>query len=145
MNVDAALSPSKASIVVIARNSIGSIIKAWSKQVPFLDPIVVKAMAIVGTLELALSQKFVKVIVESDAKMCVEDFSYPTDGGCWKIRNFSVCTLDLISCFVSCNVQWVCREANQVPHALAKAVFSLAHPFYCSLDTFPPFVKRGLI
>ena len=70
MNVDAALSPSKASIVVIARNSIGSIIKAWSKQVPFLDPIVVKAMAIVGTLELALSQKFVKVIVESDAKMC---------------------------------------------------------------------------
>ena len=89
-------------------------------------------MAIVWALELAFSQKFVKVIVESD-------------GGCWKIRNFSVCTLDLISCFVSCNVQWVCREANQVPHALAKAVFSLAHPFYCSLDTFPPFVKRGLI
>ena len=82
MNVDAALSPSKASIVVIARNSIGSIIKASSKQVPFLDPIVVKAMAIVGTLELALSQKFVKVIVESDAKMCVEDLSYPTDRGC---------------------------------------------------------------
>ena len=116
MNVDTALSPSKPSIAVIARNLMGSIIKAWTKQVPLLDPIVVKAMAIVWALELALSQKFVKVIVESD-------------GGCWKIRNFSVCTLDLISCFVSCNVQWVCKEMNQVPHALAKAVFSLAHPF----------------
>ena len=129
MNVDTALSTSKASIDVIARNLMGSIIKAWTKQVPLLDPIVVKAMAIVWALELAFSQKFVKVIVESD-------------GGCWKIRNFSVCSLDLISCFVSCNVQWVCKEVNQVPHALAKAVFSLAHPFYCSLDTFPPFVKK---
>ena len=145
MNVDAPLSPSKATIAVIARNSMEYIINAWTKQVPLLDPIVVKAMAIVWALELALSQKFAKVIVESDAKMCVEDLSYPTDGGCWKIRNFSICTLDLISCFVSCNVQWVCKEVNQVPHALAKAVFSLAHPFYCSLDTFPPFVKRGLI
>ena len=90
MNVDAPLSPSKATIAVIARNSMEYIIKAWTKQVPLLDPIVVKAMAIVWALELALSQKFAKVIVESDAKMCVEDLSYPTDGGCWKIRNFSI-------------------------------------------------------
>ena len=62
-------------------------------------------MAIVWALELALSQKFAKVTIKSDAKMCVEDMSYPTDGGCWKIRNFSVRTLDLISCFVYCNVQ----------------------------------------
>ena len=130
MNVDTALSPSKPSIAVIARNLMGSIIKAWTKQVPLLDPIVVKAMAIVWALELALSQKFVKVIVESD-------------GGCWKIRNFSVCTLDLISCFVSCNVQWVCREGNQVAHSLAKAAFSLALPFCCSLDTLPPSVEEA--
>ena len=63
MNVDAALSPSKASIVVIAHNSMGSIIKAWTKQVPLLDTIVVKAMAIVWALELALSQKFAKVTI----------------------------------------------------------------------------------
>ena len=105
MNVDAALSPSKASIAVIAHNSMGSIIKAWTKQVPLLDAIVVKAMAIVWALGLALSQKFAKVIVESNAKMCMEDLSYLTVDGCWKIRNFSVRTLDLISCFVSCNVQ----------------------------------------
>ena len=116
MNVDAALSPTKASIAVIARNSMGSIIKAWAKEVPLLDPMVVEAMAIVWALELALSEKFAKVIVESDAKMCIEDLSYPTDTDCWKIRNFSIHTVYLISGFVSCNVHWVCRERNQVAH-----------------------------
>ncbi len=143
MNVDAALSPTKASIAVIARNSMGSIIKARAKEVPLLDPMVVKAMAIVWALELALSEKFAKVIVESDAKMCIEDLSYPTDTGYWKIRNFSIHTIDLISGFVSCNVHWVCRERNQVAHALAKAAFSLALPFCCSLDTFPPSVDKA--
>ncbi len=81
-------------------------------------------------------------IVESDAKMCIEDLSYPTNIGCWKIRNFSVRTVDLISGFVSCNVQWERREGNQVAHALAKAVFSLAFPFRYSLDTLPPSVKE---
>uniref|UniRef100_A0A2N9HMH7 Reverse transcriptase zinc-binding domain-containing protein n=1 Tax=Fagus sylvatica TaxID=28930 RepID=A0A2N9HMH7_FAGSY len=119
LNVDAALSPTKATIAVIARNSMGSIIKAWAKEVPLLDPMVVEAMAIVWALELALSEKFAKVIVESDAKMCIDDLYYPTDADCWKIRNFSVCSIDLIFGFVSCNVQWVCREGNQVAHALA--------------------------
>jgi ribonuclease HI len=104
---------------------------------------VVEAMAIVWALELALSEKFAKVIVESDAKMCIENLSYPTDASCWKIRNFSVRIVDLISGFVSCNVQWVCREGNQVAHSLAKAAFSLALPFCCSLDTLPPSVEEA--
>ena len=143
MNVDAALPPTKASIVVIARKSMGSIIKAWAKEVPLLDLMVVEAMAIVWALELALSEKFAKVIVESDAKMCIEDLSYPTDAGCWKIRNFSFPTVDLIFGFVSCNVHWVCRERNQVAHALAKVAFSLALPFCDILDTLPPFVDEA--
>ena len=112
LSVDAALTLSKASIAVVACNSEGFILKAWAKDFNSIDSLFAEAGAIVWALELDVAERFDKVIIESDAKGCVDDLECPPNEGCLQIRNFSSRSLELFTCFSSCNVQWVRREAN---------------------------------
>uniref|UniRef100_A0A2N9EEZ1 Reverse transcriptase domain-containing protein n=1 Tax=Fagus sylvatica TaxID=28930 RepID=A0A2N9EEZ1_FAGSY len=53
LNVDASILSDKAFIAVIARDSGGSLVKAWTKQAVTLDPAMAEAAAINWSLELA--------------------------------------------------------------------------------------------
>ena len=69
LNVDTTIASNKVAIAVVARNCRGTIFKAWAKEIAHLDPLVAEATAIRWALELALSEKFEKVLIKSDAKM----------------------------------------------------------------------------
>ena len=143
LNIDAALSSDKATIAVIARDQSGTIINAWAKQNDILDPTVAEANAIHWALELASSFGFKKVIVESDAKNCIEDLSGHPDSSNWRISAVSSQLLDLVSCFSYCKLQWVRRDANQVAHSLAKNSLTLELPLCYKKVNLPPSVKEA--
>ena len=72
--MDAAFLHDKAFIVVTVRDSSGSFIKAWAKQVSSDDPTVAEAFAINWALVLPATKGFDNIIIESDAKICVDAF-----------------------------------------------------------------------
>uniref|UniRef100_A0A2N9G6R1 RNase H type-1 domain-containing protein n=1 Tax=Fagus sylvatica TaxID=28930 RepID=A0A2N9G6R1_FAGSY len=119
INEDAALTPKAACIAAVARNHSGNIIRVWAKKINFLDPATAEAAAINWALNLAIEEGFERVIVESDAKNCIEDLSCPPEASSWR------------------------RNANQTAHALAKVAFSLCLPFSCNQDRLPPSVKEA--
>nr|POE99604.1 hypothetical protein CFP56_66265 [Quercus suber] len=72
LNVDAAIGPSRNALAVIARNSLGEVIKVWAKPHHNCTPIQAEASAIQGAINLASSEGCKQVIIESDSKMCVD-------------------------------------------------------------------------
>ncbi len=129
----------------MVRNNKGSLIKAWAKQCEYLDPIAAEVAAINWALELALQEKYVNIIVESDAKFCIDALACPLYESCWKIRHLTAFSLDLALRFNSCIFNWAMRDANLVAHTLAKAAFSYSLPCFCSKDNLPPSVKEAWI
>ena len=49
------------------------------------DPLVAEAIAIKWALELAISENFPNVIVESDSKICIDNFLDNSTSSYWKI------------------------------------------------------------
>ena len=143
LNVDASILSDKAFIAVIARDCGGSLIKAWTKQAVTLDPAMAEAAAINWALELALAEGFINILVESDAKICVDALLGPLDKCPWKIRTVTEHSLELACLFPSCNFSWGRRDANQMAHALAKVAPSCCLPFSCLFHSLPPSVKEA--
>ena len=83
-------------------------------------------------LKLASSCGFEKVIVESDAKNCIEDLSGHPDSSNWRISVVSSQSLDLVSCFSYCKFQQVRHDVNQMAHSPAKISLTLELPLYCN-------------
>jgi hypothetical protein len=99
---------------------------------------------IVG-LAAAAAEHFVNIIVESDAKSCIDALAYPLDESCWKIRHLTSVSLDLTLSFPLCIFSWVKRDANHVAHSVAKVAPSFCLPFCCFKDNLPPSVKEAWI
>ena len=85
LNTDVAVRGNRSTIAVIARGESGAVVKAWAKVVDIEDPLVVEAIAIKWALELAESESFPNVIVESDSKICIDNFSNNSTSSYWKI------------------------------------------------------------
>ena len=94
--------------------------------------------AINWALELTVEEGFENIIVERDAKICVDAFSCPIDFNFWKICSLTAHSLDLALKNFVCVFNWVTRDVNQLVHALAKVVFSLSLPFICNCNSLPP-------
>ena len=143
INVDAALNSEAACIAAVARNHSGNIIRVWAKKINFLDPAIAEAAAINWALNLAIEEGFERVIVESDAKNCIDELSCSPEASSWRFNSLSSHSLELVSHFQSCYFHWVRRNANQTAHALAKVAFTLCLPFSCNQDRLPPSVKEA--
>ena len=125
INVDAAIHASSASIAAVARDDSGMVLKAWAKKTSTAYPIVAEASAILWALQLAKSENWRWIMVESDSKNCVDTLLQEFFGCYWNIS--AIC--NDIKClaleFFSCCFCWVRREANMLAHALAK--YCLSH------------------
>ena len=99
INLDAALTPKAACLAAVALNHSGNIIRVWAKKTNFLDPMVAEAAAINWFLNLAIAEGFERVIVESDAKNCIEDLSCPLEASSWRFNFLSSHSLELVSHF----------------------------------------------
>ena len=140
LNVDVALSVNTTSISVVARDHKGEVLKAWTNNISAKDPTIAEASAIRWALELVIQENYLKVIVESDAKNCVDNLNGQPEEWSWKISSLCNDSLDFALHFVSCSFCWTKREANTMAHFLAKFALHLISLFCYKKDILPPFV-----
>ena len=143
LNVDAAWKNGNATLAVVARDSSGSVIKAWARQLVTKGPATAEASAIKWALVLANQESFLKVTVESDAKVCINALLGVPDEANWNISNLCTDIQHLALDFVNCVFVWTKREANMVAHELAKFVFNQGHPFSRNQSTLPTSVMEA--
>ena len=62
-------------------------------------PTMAEANAIRWALELALDNGFSRIIVESDAKSCIDELCSPLESSSWRISALSSHSLKLVSSF----------------------------------------------
>ena len=145
LNTDAALKDGKATLAVVARDDTGTIINCWAKHYPTSDPRTAESVALLWALELAKDNHFYAVVVESDAKVCIEALTVDSSTTPWKIHSL-VANINFLALeFSFCVLCWVQRDANGVAHALAK--FASTQPAYFSYIaqiSLPLFVRLGL-
>jgi hypothetical protein len=125
LNVDAAILPSTASIVVIAQNDAGLFIKAWAKAFNSCDPLVAEAADIRWAVQLDKMEDWRDIIIERNSKVCVDVIFQDLDDGDWNI--FVLCTdaKVLAADFSYCLFCWVKREAYMMSHTLAKILLPI--------------------
>uniref|UniRef100_A0A2N9IL60 RNase H type-1 domain-containing protein n=1 Tax=Fagus sylvatica TaxID=28930 RepID=A0A2N9IL60_FAGSY len=143
INVDAAWSSSKAAIAAVARDQHGLVLKAWAIQLDASDSLVAETTAIRWALELASLEKFRDIIIESDAKPCIDALLGDPQESLWKISSVCFDIHRLALKFVSCSFVWAKREANEVAHELAKLATPFPRPFICFQETLPPSVMEA--
>ena len=108
----------------MARDSSGIITNWWTKRHPTSYPCITEAMALLWTLELAQANCFSNVVVEGDAKVCVDAINVGNDETSWRILPIITNAKNMISIFCSCSFNWVRRNANFVTYILAKVASS---------------------
>ena len=122
---------------MVACDSFRSVIKAWANQLVAKDPATAEASAIKWALTLAKQEPFHKVIVERDAKVCIDALLGDLDEANWNISTLCTDIHHLALDFVNCVFVWTKRETNMVAHELAKFVFNLGVPFNCNRSSLP--------
>ena len=133
-----AVSTDQTSVAVIARDPWDMVVKAWRKELMLYEPIQAGAFAILWALELAVTKKFQKIIVEGDSKICIDAINGDQNDVEWSVATIINNIVSLSSSFNSCLFSWVWREANVVAHTLAKHVSSPTDFFFvCNLHSLP--------
>ena len=105
--MDAAISDSAASIVVVARDSDGNILKCWAKRISRVDPCVAEAVALTWAGEIAIEEHLSDIIVEGDSKVCIDAVLGTPDKIPWAIQAYIANVSNYASFFNSCRFCWV--------------------------------------
>ena len=82
LNMDVAVSQAFTSLVVVARNEFGNVLKVWAKIHNLCTPTQAEAATILWALNLAIVENWCNIIVEGDSKICFNALSKvkePTD------------------------------------------------------------------
>lgn len=143
LNVDATWKKQHSSIAVIAKDSKGDILGAWAKEQDMRDATSAKAAAIKWALELTQLHEFSYVMVERDAKVCIDALLGIEESTNWSILALCYDIKFLALNFVNCDFVWAKREANSVAHELAKLVSPLSSSFNSNQATLPPSVLEA--
>ena len=102
-------------------------------------------MALLWALELAQANCFSNVVVEGDAKVCVDAINTGNDETPWHILPIITNAKNMVSIFCSCSFNWVRRDANFVAYTLAKVASSQPICLSCNSTNLPPFVHEAWI
>jgi hypothetical protein len=76
---------------------------AWVKELMYLDSLVAGVSAILCAMELATIERFGKVTIKSDAKVCIDELVSSEDSNNWKISALIGQSLALVSRFSFCD------------------------------------------
>ena len=91
-NVDATVSNTLTTLVVVARDHSGTPIKTWIKPYCKCPPAQAEATAVLWAVNLAVAEGWTKVMIEGDSKECFDALSDPGLQPSWVISNF-VCDI----------------------------------------------------
>ena len=114
--VDAAFSSTKFALVAVARGHHRDAIFIWGKELLLCFPLQAEATAILWAMQLAIQERWSSVIIEGDAKLCLEPLSHPNLIPSWLINTTisNICTL--AASFESIKFSRVCRTCNAAAH-----------------------------
>ncbi|KAK9999067.1 hypothetical protein SO802_018670 [Lithocarpus litseifolius] len=110
VNIDAALSSSKASLAVVARDHHGVAIKAWARITNAIPPLQAEAQALLWAVKLAKCEGWSHVMFEGDAKGVFDPLSIGKASPDWSINVVSSDILELAEFFDSFSFVWVKRS-----------------------------------
>jgi hypothetical protein len=138
-NVDAETSKNG---VTVARDDSGLVIHCWSKSFPTTDPLIAETAALLWALEIARDNRFSHILIEGDAKICIEALAAEPEKVPWRIQtlvsNIKCVALD----FNVCSFCWVPRDVNALAHSFAKFASSQDFCFLCNSTNLPPWSTR---
>ena len=120
LNVDAAISQSKAALAVIARNESGVVLKVWAKSIPLCFPLLAEIKAIQWALKIAIRENWRHIAVESDSKISIDAILDPSSSPVWAISTYVFNICQLAKSFSSCLFSWINRSGNAATHVTAK-------------------------
>ena len=139
INVDAAISDQRSTLSVVVRNEKGELLKAWAKHTDGGDTLEANTHAVLWALELALLEGFQDIIIEGDAKLCLDAIGDKSVSS-WTIGSLIDNIGERSNFFMSFSFCWVKRDANYVAHALAKfasSLSSISSPFCFDKSSIP--------
>ena len=143
INVDVAVTNSRTTLAVVARNEYGKILNAWAKEHMAGDALFAESSAFVWALQLAKNNGMKKIIVEGDAKLVVDALLSSPDDVRWDIVALISDALCLAGTFSSCKFGWIKREGNVAAHSLAKYA-SQSKFVVCSNENMPQVLRDAL-
>uniref|UniRef100_A0A2N9IQW9 RNase H type-1 domain-containing protein n=1 Tax=Fagus sylvatica TaxID=28930 RepID=A0A2N9IQW9_FAGSY len=83
---------------------------AGPRGLPFLTPGIAEASAITWAIEMAKSENFQDIVVESDAKVCIDAINGESARVPWKLLSLCINSKFLVLEFTSCSFCWVRRD-----------------------------------
>ncbi|KAK7852129.1 hypothetical protein CFP56_040114 [Quercus suber] len=119
INCDTAVGLNHSFIAIVARDWRGDLIFSLSNRVETNLPLQVEAEAINLATCVVVNCGFENVVVESDAKACIEALKAPTDVVPWRISTIVADTLSWAFCSQQFIFRWSPRESNKAAHVLA--------------------------
>ena len=136
INVDAPVTKSHASIVVIARDHLGIPIKMWARVIKLTSPIQAEFETIFWAMLLAKYERWSHVIVEGDAKDCFDALVDPKFLPSWSIHTTIDNILALHRFFFF--FAWIRRSSNEVAHKAARFTINSNMSFVFNKDNLSP-------
>ena len=130
LNVDAAISQSKAALAVIARNESGVVLKVWAKSIPLCSPPFAEIEAILWVLIIANRENWRSIAMESDSKISIDAILDPLGFLVWAISTSVFNISQLATSFSSCLFSWINRSGNAAAHVTAKYAINCLGSLY---------------
>ena len=119
INCDAAVGLDHSFIATMARDWRGDLIFSLSKRVETNLPLQAEAEAIILATCVVVNRGFENVVVESDAKACIEALKAPSDAVPWRISTIIADTLSWAYHGQQFVFRWSPSESNKAAHVLA--------------------------
>ena len=87
LNVDVAVQKDFTTLVFVAWNEVGDVIKGWAKVYEICDPVQVEATSILWALQIAKAEYMERIQGEGDAKSCFDAIKEGCSIIAWTIQS----------------------------------------------------------
>ena len=114
------MKPDKVVLVVVCKDSNGSIVAAESQEECLGEPLWAESKAALLAASLARKEGFARVVLEGDAQSVIKAILNPSTTPHWSINAIIEDIRVTLNSFVSWNASFVFRDSNFVAHSLAQ-------------------------
>uniref|UniRef100_A0A2N9I7J7 RNase H type-1 domain-containing protein n=1 Tax=Fagus sylvatica TaxID=28930 RepID=A0A2N9I7J7_FAGSY len=104
--------PMQHFLLLLLEFLLGPSLIARPRGLPFLTPYITEASTIAWAIEIAKSENFQDIVVESDAKVCIDAINEESARVPWKLLSLCINSKFLVLEFTSCSFRWVIRDAK---------------------------------
>nr|XP_023888299.1 uncharacterized protein LOC112000408 [Quercus suber] len=119
-NFDAVVKLDKVVLVVVCRDSNGSIVAVESQEECPGEPLWAESKAALLAATLARREGFARVVLEGDAQSVIKAILKPSTTPHWSIKAIIEDIRTTLNSFVCWNASFVFRDSNVVAHSLAQ-------------------------